>query len=67
MNPNKEVLLAVRVRSDEKEAFEAVARSQGLRISDLLRDYVRKEIKKARKIPAAETTLEAEVNAPPSA
>jgi hypothetical protein len=67
MNPNKEVLLAVRVRSDEKEAFEAVARSQGLRISDLLREYVRKEIKKARKIPAAESLSEVEDNPPPSA
>jgi hypothetical protein len=52
MRANRDGLLAVRVLPAEKEAFEALAEAKGMRVSDLLRDYVQREIKKASKVPA---------------
>jgi hypothetical protein len=59
MRANKDGLLAVRVLPAEKEEFEALAEAQGMRVSDLLRQYVQREIRKSRRekssVPEVET------------
>jgi hypothetical protein len=60
MKANQDVLLAVRVTRSEKEAFETLAEAQEMRVSDLLRQLVRREIKKSRR-----SASEAETRNPP--
>jgi hypothetical protein len=54
MRANKDGLLAVRVSPAEKEAFEALADAQGMRVSDLLRQFVQREIRKSRREKSSE-------------
>jgi hypothetical protein len=63
MRANKDGLLAVRVLPAEKEEFEALAEAQGMRVSDLLRQFVQREIRKSRR----EQKPEPGVSAPPAA
>jgi hypothetical protein len=54
MRANKDGLLAVRVSPAEKEEFEALAEAQGMRVSDLLRQFVQREIRKSRREKSSE-------------
>jgi antitoxin component of RelBE/YafQ-DinJ toxin-antitoxin module len=52
MRANKDGLVAARVLKSEEEAFKAVADAKGVSVSDLIREFVQREIKKASKVPA---------------
>jgi antitoxin component of RelBE/YafQ-DinJ toxin-antitoxin module len=52
MRTNRAALIAFRVTTTEKEAFEALANDQGMLVSEILRQFVQQKIKKASKVPA---------------
>jgi hypothetical protein len=52
MRANKEGLIAFRVTSAQKDAFEAMAEAKGERMSEILRRFVERELRKISKDPA---------------
>jgi hypothetical protein len=66
MRANKDGLLAVRVLPAEKEEFEALAEAQGMRVSDLLRQYVQREIRKSRREKSSVPEVEIAPRSPAS-
>jgi hypothetical protein len=66
MRANKDGLLAMRVLPAEKEEFEALAEAQGMRVSDLLRQYVQREIRKSRREKSSVPEVEIAPRSPAS-
>jgi hypothetical protein len=66
MRANKDGLLAVRVLPAEKEEFEALAEAQGMRVRDLLRQYVQREIRKSRREKSSVPEVEIAPRSPAS-
>jgi hypothetical protein len=56
----------VRVLPAEKEEFEALAEAQGMRVSDLLRQYVQREIRKSRREKSSVPEVEIAPRSPAS-